>query len=45
MLRYGMQFVDRGSEFYETQHRKLQIDHLKSKAVKLGFRVVEAPAA
>jgi transposase len=45
MLRYGMQFVDRGAEFYQTQHRKLQIDHLKSKAAKLGFRVVDAPAA
>jgi len=44
MLRYGMPFVDRGAEFYETQHRKLQIDHLKFKAAKLGFRVVEAPA-
>src|SRR5215467_8992849 len=45
MLRYGMQFVDRGAEFYETQHRKLQIDHLKWKAAKLGFRVVEVAAA
>jgi transposase len=45
MLRYGMKFVDRGAEFYEAQHRKLQINHLKWKAAKLGFQVIEAPAA
>ena len=45
MLRYGMQFVDRGADFYNTQHRKLQIAHLKSKAAGLGFRIVEATAA
>jgi transposase len=45
MLRYGMQFIDRGAAFYETQHRKLQIDHLKRKAARLGFRIVEATAA
>jgi hypothetical protein len=27
MLRYGLQFVDQGAEFYETQHRKLQINY------------------
>ena len=45
MLRYGMQYVDQGAQFYEAQHRKLQINHLKWKAAKLGFQVVEAPAA
>jgi transposase len=45
MLRYGMKYVDQGAQFYEAQHRKLQITHLKWKAAKLGFRVVEAPAA
>lgn len=45
MLRYGMKYLDRGMEFYETQHRKLQINHLKWKAARLGFRIVEAPAA
>jgi transposase len=45
MLRYGMKYVDRGSEFYEVQHRQLQIKHLKSKAAKLGFQIVKAPAA
>jgi len=45
MLRYGMKYVDRGVEFYEGQHRRLLIKHLKCNAAKLGFRVVEAPAA
>jgi transposase len=45
MLRYGMQFVDRGAEFYEAQHRTLQINSLKRKAADLGFQIIEAPAA
>ena len=45
MLRYGMQFVDRGAEFYEDQHRKQQINHLKWKAANLGFQIKEASAA
>jgi transposase len=45
MLRYGMQFVDQGAEFYEAQHRKLQINYLKWKAGNLGFQIIEAPAA
>jgi len=45
MLRYGMKYVDRGAKFYETQHRALQIKQLKWKAAKLGFQVVQAPAA
>jgi hypothetical protein len=31
MLRYGMQFVDRGADFYDAQHRNLQINYLKRK--------------
>lgn len=45
MLRYGMQFVDPGAEFYEAQHRKLQINYLKRRAAILGFQMIEAPAA
>ena len=45
MLRYGMKYVDRGAEFYEAQHRQLQIKHLKSKAAKLGFQVIQVPTA
>jgi transposase len=45
MLRYGMKYVDQGAEFYEAQHRKRQINHLKWKAAKLGFQIVEGAAA
>jgi transposase len=45
MLRYGMKYVDQGAAFYETQHRELQIKHLKSKAARLGYQVIRIPAA
>ena len=45
MLRYGMKYVDQGAKFYEAQHRKQQISHLKWKAAKLGFQIIDAPAA
>src|SRR6202008_153771 len=45
MLRYGMPFVDRGAQFYDAQHRQLQINYLKRKAANLGFQIIEAPAA
>ena len=45
LLRYGMPFIDRGADFYETQNRKLQINYLKRKAANLGFQIIEAPAA
>jgi transposase len=45
MLRYGMQFVDRGAELYDAQHRNLQINYLKRKAAALGLQVIEPPAA
>jgi hypothetical protein len=45
MLRHGLHFVDPGAESYETQHRKLQFSYLKRKAAKLGFQIIEAPAA
>jgi transposase len=45
VLRYGMQFVDKGAEFYEAQHRTLQINYLKWKAAKMGLQIIEAPAA
>ena len=45
MLRYGITFIDRGAEFYDAQHRKLQINYLKRKAANLGFQIIEAPAA
>jgi len=45
MLRYGMKYVDRGAAFYELEHQRLRIKHLKANAAKLGFRLVEATAA
>jgi hypothetical protein len=45
MLRYGMKYIDQGAAFYEAQHRQLQIKQLKWKAAKLGFQIVQAPAA
>ena len=45
MLRYGMQFIDRGAEFYESQHRNLQISYLKRKAAAFGLQIADAPAA
>jgi transposase len=44
MLRYGMQFVDKGAEFYEAQHRKQQVNYLKWKAANLGLQIIEVPA-
>jgi hypothetical protein len=45
MLRNGMKYVDQGAAFYEAQHRQSQIKQLKWKAAKLGFQIVQAPAA
>ena len=45
LLRYGMKYVDQGAAFYEAQHRQSQIKQLKWKAAKLGFQIVQAPAA
>jgi len=45
MLRFGMQFIDRGADFYEAQMHGLQIRPLKWKAAKLGFPLTEIPAA
>jgi transposase len=42
MLRYGMEYVDRGAAFYEQQHQQRQIDSLKRKAEALGFKVIAA---
>jgi len=44
MLRFGMQFVDKGAEVYETQHRQRQINSLKRKAAQLGFQVLAVAA-
>jgi hypothetical protein len=45
MLRYGMKYVDRGAELYESQHRKQQVIHLKRKAAQLGLQIIEVADA
>jgi hypothetical protein len=45
MLRHGMEYIDQGAASYKAQHRQLQIKQLKWKAAKLGFQIVQAPAA
>jgi transposase len=44
MLRYGMEYVDRGAEVYEQQYRQRQIASLKQRAAGLGLQVSEAAA-
>lgn len=41
LLTRGEQYIERGTEFYETQHRNKQISHLHRKARQLGFEVTE----
>ena len=45
MLRYGMQYVDKGAATYLERHRQLQIKQLKWKAATLGYQLIGAPAA
>jgi transposase len=45
MLRYGMQFVDLGAEFYQARHRQREINSLKRKAANLGFQITQATTA
>src|ERR1700726_2176573 len=42
MLKYGQQYVDKGAEYYEHRYRRQQIEALKKKASKLGFRITMA---
>jgi len=40
-----MIYIDKGTEFYDAQHRKLQVNYLKRKATQLGFQILEAAPA
>ena len=44
MLKYGQQYVDKGTEYYEQRHRQQQIKLLQKNAVKLGFQITVAHA-
>jgi transposase len=40
MLRHGMEYVDRGTEFYEEQQRERRLHALTKNAAQLGFQLV-----
>lgn len=40
MLKYQVEYIDLGAEFYEEKYRKRVVNNLKSKAVKFGFELV-----
>jgi len=42
MLRYGQEYVDRGTAHYEERYRQQQIQLLAKKAAQHGFALVEA---
>jgi hypothetical protein len=41
MLRWGHDYVDKGLQYYEDQHRQQQLRSLQEKALKLGLLIVE----
>ena len=45
MLKYGQEYVDKGTQYYEDRHRQQQIEHLQRNAAKLGLQVVQAQPA
>ena len=42
MLKYGQQYVDKGTEYYENRHRQQQIRLLQKNAAKLGLQITVA---
>jgi hypothetical protein len=43
MLKFGQDYLDRGTEFYEQRQRDQQLQYLQKKAAQLGFQVVALP--
>ncbi|HWZ43582.1 MAG TPA: IS110 family transposase, partial [Candidatus Saccharimonadales bacterium] len=41
MLKYGLQFVDKGVTEYQTKFREIQLRQLTKKASELGFQLTE----
>jgi transposase len=41
MLKFGQEYVDKGSEVYEQRYRQQQVNMLTKKAAELGLRLVE----
>jgi hypothetical protein len=44
MLKYGQQYIDKGTEYYEGRYRQQQLQFLRKKAAQLGFQIIEAEA-
>jgi hypothetical protein len=42
MLKYGQQYIDKGTEYYENRYRQQQIHLLQKKAAKLGLQITVA---
>ena len=40
MLRYGQQYVDAGTQYYESQYRERALRAAKQRAAQLGYRLV-----
>lgn len=40
MIKFGQDYLDRGTEFYEQRQRDQQLQYLTKKAAQLGFQVV-----
>ena len=45
MLPYDMKYLDLGAKFYDAQQGDREVRQLKWRASKLGFQVLEIPAA
>ena len=43
MLRYGLQYVDAGAEYYEQQYRQRTLHTAKRRAAQLGYQLVPIP--
>jgi transposase len=43
MIKFGQDYLDRGTEFYEQRQRDQQVRYLTKKAAQLGFQVVAVP--
>ena len=40
LIKHGQQYVDKGTEYYESKYREQQIRSLAKKAQKLGIQLV-----
>jgi transposase len=45
MLKFGHEYVDKGTQYYEERYRQQQIQFLRKRAAKLGLEIVATPQA